>query len=125
MVISTAFLHYLHSGGGGGSTTGYPGGRGGTAGGDGEQSPFSARGGAGSGADIAQFVFSTWSLVPGAGGAGEYNRAGGGGGVLVKEGGVTHGGRGSRHGSQAFQDIITKPIKNFIYKITPALTGSF
>ena len=77
-MISTACLHYLHSGGGGGSTTGYPGGRGGTAGGDGEQSPFSARGGAGSGADIAQFVFSTWSLVPGAGGAGEYNRAGAG-----------------------------------------------
>ena len=119
MVISTAFLHYLHSGGGGGSTTGYPGGRGGTAGGDGEQSPFSARGGAGSGADIAQFVFSTWSLVPGAGGAGEYNRAGGGGGVLVTEGGVTHGGRGSRHGSQAFQDIITKPIKKTLFTKSP------
>ena len=67
--------------------------------------------------------------MPGAGGAGEYNRAGGGGGVLVTEGGVTHGGRGSRHGPQAFQDIIitsllsellnTKPIKKTLFTKSP------
>ena len=82
-----------YSGGGGGSITGYPGGAGGSDGGDGEHSPFSSDGGAGSGLDISTIQFDHFQLVPGQGGEGEYNRAGGGGGVLVLEGGVVMGRR--------------------------------
>ena len=82
-----------YSGGGGGSITGYPGGAGGSDGGDGEHSPFSSDGGAGSGLDISTIQFDHFQLVPGQGGEGEYNRAGGGGGLLVLEDGVVLGRR--------------------------------
>ena len=72
-----------YSGGGGGSLTGYPGGEGGTDGGDGGHSPFSSEGGRGSGVDISLLTLDTFTLSPGAGGEGEYNRAGGGGGLVV------------------------------------------
>jgi len=73
-----------YSGGGGGSTSGFAGGHGGTDGGDGEHSPFSSDGGKGSGVNIRSFQFDHFQLSPGAGGVGEYDRAGGGGGVLVE-----------------------------------------
>ena len=84
-----------YSGGGGGSLTGYPGGEGGTDGGDGGHSPFSSEGGPGSGLDISQLALDNFSLSPGAGGAGEYNRAGGGGGLVVTTlaGNTRHRGR--------------------------------
>ena len=82
-----------YSGGGGGSLTGYPGGEGGSDGGDGGHSPFSSDGGLGSGVDISLLVLDHFTLSPGAGGAGEYNRAGGGGGLVVTRGGQRHAAR--------------------------------
>ena len=67
-----------YSGGGGGSTSGFPGGSGGTDGGDGGHSPFSSDGGKGSGFDIKSIEFEHFEVFPGAGGVGEYDRAGGG-----------------------------------------------
>ena len=80
-----------YSGGGGGSTTGFPGGSGGFNGGDGEHSPFSSDGGKGSGIQINEFEFEHFELSPGAGGEGEYDRAGGGGGVLINMGDRLYG----------------------------------
>ena len=77
-----------YSGGGGGSITGYPGGKGGSDGADGEHSPFSSDGGRGSGLNISTFQFDHFQLVPGRGGLGEYNRAGGGGGVVLLDAGA-------------------------------------
>ena len=82
-----------YSGGGGGSITGYPGGAGGWDGGDGEHSPFSSDGGAGSGLDLSTIELDHFQLVAGRGGEGEYNRAGGGGGLLVLQAGVLRGRR--------------------------------
>ena len=73
---------------GGGGSAGYTdhiGGYGGTNGGDGEDGT-DGQGGKGTGEDISQFTFTSWSLSPGAGGSEYYGAYGGGGGGVLVDG---------------------------------------
>ena len=72
-------------GGGSASYTDHIGGYGGTNGGDGEDGT-DGQGGKGTGEDISQFTFTSWSLSPGAGGSEYYGAYGGGGGGVLVDG---------------------------------------